>query len=76
MWWWKKQPVDDATLRQQLLKARAKVEYQLSIMQAGPASRSSGWRLRFKEDVEDLSETLRQIDESLAALGPDKRSKW
>jgi hypothetical protein len=77
MWWFKKQPDDDAALRAQLLKARAKVEYQLSIMQAGPASHGgSGWRPRFKENAEALAETLREIDESLAALGPEERSKW
>ena len=76
MWWVKKQPVDDATLRRQLLRARAKVEYQLSIMEAGPASHGVGWRPRFKTYAEDLAETLRQIDESLADLGPDDASKW
>ena len=76
MRWFKKQPVDDATLRRQLLKARAKVEYQLSIMEAGPASHGFGWRHRFKAYTEDLAETLRQIDESLAELGPEERSKW
>ena len=75
MWWWKRKPVDDAALREQLLKARAKVEYQLSIMQAGPASHGLGWRPRFKAYAEDLAETLRQIDESLASLGPDDASR-
>ena len=75
MWWWKQKPVDDATLRAQLLKARAKVEYQLSIMQAGPASHGRGWRARFKVSADQLTETLRQIDESLAGLGPDKRAR-
>ena len=76
MWWFKEQSDDDATLRRRLLKARARVEYQLSIMEAGPASHGIGWRPRFKAYAEDLAETLRQIDESLEALGPEERSKW
>ena len=71
MWWWKKKPADEAALREQLLKARANVEYQLSIMRAGPASHGRGWRPRFKLYADELTETLRRIDQSLADLGPE-----
>jgi hypothetical protein len=68
MLWWKKKPDTEETLREQLLAARAKVEHQLANMQRGPASNGAGWRDRYKETVAALTETLRQIDESLAAL--------
>jgi hypothetical protein len=68
MLWWKKKPETDESLREELLAAKAKVERQLENMQRGPASNGLGWRDRYKENVAALTETLRQIDESLAEL--------
>jgi hypothetical protein len=69
MGWWRQASEDDeAALRARLLKARARVAEQLEIMKAGPASRSYGWSLRYKEQAAHLTQTLAEIDESLAGL--------
>ncbi|MBV8683897.1 MAG: hypothetical protein JO111_13565 [Caulobacteraceae bacterium] len=71
MWWSKTTPTGDAAeLRRKLLKARGKVEWQLAIMRAGPARPQSAWRRQFKAYEAELAQTLREIDEGLANLGP------
>jgi hypothetical protein len=74
MFWRKKTPETDQALREELLAARAKVEHQLENMKRGPASNGAGWRERYKENVAQLTETLRQIDESLARL-PERQKR-
>ncbi|HEY3800908.1 MAG TPA: hypothetical protein VGL58_21350 [Caulobacteraceae bacterium] len=43
-------------------------------MKRGPASNGAGWRERYKENVAQLTRTLRQIDESLARL-PERQKR-
>jgi hypothetical protein len=72
--WWKKKPVPEKPLRQQLLEARANVAHQLLIMQTGPLTvggRGPSLTPVFQRSAAELSETLRQIDESLANLRAD-----
>jgi hypothetical protein len=71
MAWWRKTADDDeASLRAQLLTARARVAEQLEVMTAGPASHSAGWRPRYHEQAAQLAQTLAEIDESLTLLAP------
>jgi len=71
----KKTPAAEPSLRQQLLEARAKVEHQRLIMQAGPAlipmtdGGGPGMNSAFAQSEAELRQTLAELDESLAGLG-------
>lgn len=72
----KKTPAAEPSLRQQLLEARAKVEHQLLIMQAGPTlmpmidggGPQAG--ASFAQAEAELRQTLAEIEDSLAGLKP------
>ena len=65
-------PRSGPSLRQQLLDAREKIQRQIDILRAGPASLGKGGGFIDNSGlIAELGETLREIDESLANLGPD-----
>jgi len=58
----------EGPLRQQLLEAKAKVERELSIMEAGPtAGDQMGWQ---PDSITDLRRILADINQQIAELGP------
>jgi hypothetical protein len=60
----------EKSLRQQLLDARADIERQIEILQAGPSfSYRGGGNPQFEPVIADLTATLKEIEDSLAELG-------
>ena len=61
----------DPSLRQQLLDAQAKLERQIDILRAGPASVGTvGSFIDNSALIAELGETLRRINEALEELEP------
>jgi hypothetical protein len=59
-------------MRQQLEEAQKNLQRQIDILRAGPASMGKGGAFIDNSGmIADLSNTLREIREGLANLGPD-----
>lgn len=59
----------EKSLRQQLVDARADIQRQLEILQVGPIINARGGGRQFEPVVSELSATLKEIEDRLAALG-------
>lgn len=59
--------------RQQLLEARADIERQIEILQGGPLVPARGGGPQFEPAIAELTATLKEIEDSLAALGGDEQ---
>jgi hypothetical protein len=57
--------------RQQLLEARAEIERQIEILQGGPLVIARGGSTQFEPVIAELTATLKEIEDSLAALEED-----
>ncbi|WP_394762813.1 hypothetical protein [Phenylobacterium sp.] len=58
-------------MREQLLDARRNLRRQIDVMRAGPVSMGHGGGLvDFSNQIADLSEQLREVEDGLANLGP------
>lgn len=59
-------------LRQELLEARAKVQRQIEIVEAGPAINVWGGELQHgPAQIAELTATLKELEDALANLGDD-----
>jgi hypothetical protein len=59
----------EKSAREQLLEARADIERQIEILQAGPSFNYRGGNPQFESVILDLTATLKEIENSLADLG-------
>ena len=64
-------PRPERNLRQQLLDARADVKRQIEILQSGPLANARGGGPDFEPAIASLTETLNEIEDSLAGLEED-----
>lgn len=62
-------PTAERNVRQQLMEARADIERQIEILQAGPLYNNRGGVNQFEPILSELTATLKEIEERLAELG-------
>jgi hypothetical protein len=71
--WWRKQNRREKPLREQLTEARNDVRRQIEVLEAGPSSVGTAVG-DFTDNASitaELRNTLREIEEGLASLGPE-----
>jgi hypothetical protein len=61
--------MNEQSVRQQLLQARADVQRQIEVLQSGPLINYRGGAPQTDTVIAKLTMTLQEIEDSLAALG-------
>jgi hypothetical protein len=69
--WWDRKKRPEPPLREQLIEARDNLRRQIEVLQAGPSSVGKGGEFIDNSAlIDELSNTLREIEDGLANLRP------